>query len=1226
MKRNQRETKEQAANPAPGGAGRAEKAVETHSKTGGRRWDLTAVSLLAVLSGAAALSYEVVWTRHLEFVFGVTQSAVSTTVAAFMGGMALGSWLYARLARSPARPLAVYGLLETAIGVYSLTVPELLSSVQVIYRFLGVTPPASVLTLWRLVASFVILAPATVAMGATFPALVAALRHRPDKGKVGGVVYGLNTLGAVAGALLTGLVLFPAGGLALPAQTAAAASILAGLSALWVSRSTAWVALGAQTVSESSADRRHDTKAAAATSRSESHADQSSEGEDWADGAEPDAATKGWHSWALTPDSLLLIAGLAAAFLGGMAALGAEVVWNRVLGLLLDGTVYGFSVLLGGYLAGIAIGSVAMSRLLDRGSRSTAELLAWIHVLASLSAILFMALVSVLPGPLARIAASQPNAQTGFFFKALILGGLLLLPTFFFGAAFPAALDLVARSRSLGRAAGWTAAASTLGGILGALGAGLWLPGLSVSSSKIALIAASLSLIAGLGVAWLDLTRTAWKRAQPLAILKRPLLVRLGVPVLLFGLAAGLGPDFHVARIAAARYAVEDYDHRLGVGPVPKGTLIFEAEGRQTIVTLRRTSQGGFRLRNNGLNEAYHSPSAPHFADVIYFLGSLGYALRPDSQRALLVGLGSGGTAETLLASKLKRLDVVEIEPKVAEAARLIYFLLLRQNKEKKSAGESQRVRIDPLADPRTRLVIDDARNYLLRRAEAARGHYDIIVSQPSHPWLSGMGTIYSREFFELVAQNLSPTGVFCQWVNLFRMDERALSSVLATMASVFPAFHVFYTDSDSLVVVAAKGPFGIDPATIERHLEEEAFGAAADRQGLGLAAFLTAYAFDRKRALRLARGARPITDLRPLLEMRLPWAFHGTRIEPPRILEKVGLPFGLLEQDLNVAARVPRSWSLYAEAAVASMRDGRLAQDLAFAILDRARAWTGVEAWRITGRAAAYLGDEQRALASYERAAKAGDAMSILLLGRLLADMGRDGEAETWLKKALGTCEDSEARLSLAALLLDREPERAQALLEDLRAVPYQEESITCQAALLLAKLARRSGDVMRADELVSEHLDCQADSMDGWYLAAWLSASAGRDEEARIQATKAVRIGWTRAEQISNEGRRMAQNGYPAAAFRRYRKAVALDPNYRAPYQWMAEAWRRVGRYCAMLAVERDMRDNLGAQADEWLAGFRLRDTLAQRLGRTLASSPGACDAVSHAATYRGRPARHP
>jgi len=574
------------------------------------------------------------------------------------------------------------------------------------------------------------------------------------------------------------------------------------------------------------------------------------------------------------------------------------------------------------------------------------------------------------------------------------------------------------------------------------------------------------------------------------------------------------------------------------------------------------------------------------------------------------VGLGSGGTAETLLASDLRHLDIVEIEPKVVDASRLIYSMLLeQQHKNAARSGRHSEVRIAPLADPRTHLIVDDARNYLLRRAETSSKKYDIIVSQPSHPWLSGMGTIYSREFFELVSKNLAPFGLFCQWVNLFRMDEPSLASILGTLASVFRDFHVFYTDQDSLVVVASNQPLGIDPSTIENHLEEAAFGAGARRQGIDLASFLTTYAFDRQRAMEIAWSAPLITDSRPILEMHLPWTFHGSRLKPPEVLASHDLPFGLLDKDLDDHAKVPSTWSRYAEAAITAVKEGRLTSDLAFAIIHRAKPWIGVQAWRLTGRLAAYIGDEPKAMAAYEQAARAGDAPARLLLGKLLADMGRKTEAMTWLQEAMDSSEDNEARIALAELLIDQDPQRSETILRILRAVPYQESSIICRSALLLGKLSRANGDLAQAQELVSEHLDCNPDSVEGWYLDSWLSAAAGRDEDARIQAQHAVRTGWSQAESISNEGRRMAQNGFPRAAQRRYQRALELDPSYKAPYEWMAKAWRTAGRYCQMLQVEREMRKNLGDQADEWLTTFHLQDTIAQRLGRVLASQRGVC-----------------
>ncbi|MCD6497501.1 MAG: tetratricopeptide repeat protein [Deltaproteobacteria bacterium] len=1143
------------------------------------------LGVLAFLSGAAGLAYEVIWTRLMELVFGYTQAAVSASVASYMAGLALGAFLAGRRVDRIRNPIFVYGFLELIVGFYSLGVPSLLNGATGIYSILGVSPSSLSLTLWRMVACFVILAPATMAMGATLPLLVRALDSASASEKTGrtaAFVYGINTAGAVIGALLTGLVLFPVAGLRIPIWLAAGTSISVGFGAMLLGRRGFLV--------RSIADGHEPPRARSDEADDQGSGILSSDEED-------DLSALSWSPARWTPATWTHVAAVSAAFFGGVASLGNEVLWSRVFGLLLDGTVYGFSVLLGGFLLGLALGSLAISPLLDRRRLDLWDLLVGLHLMAGLSAFVLMALVSVMPEMAAKIIGSGLSVRKGFYLKSMLAMAVLLLPTVFYGAALPTAIRLAASVQDVAKATGRLSAASTLGGIVGAVFVGLVLMSLGLRLSQAGIIATGMSFLAAVIVAWIGIGVRAWSIRPDRRFWFRTAAPRIGLPIIVFFGIAALHPDFKPVHLVQARYAIEDYgkelDYRIqGMG---RANLAFEAEGKQTIVTVRRSKDGGFRLRNNGLNEAYHSLTAPHFSDVIFYLGVLGYIVQPQAGTALLVGLGSGGTAESLLQTNLRRLMVVELEPKVVEASRFIYARIGDKNSP------------HPLNDPRATLVVDDARNYLLRRAHTGRPGFDLVVSQPSHPWLAGMSALYTVQFFRLVRRNLSPHGIYCQWVNLFRMDEPSLRSILAAATRVFQSVHAFRPDSNSLLLVCSKAQRPINLRVMKQHLDEPHLAAAFRQRSLSLLDILLMYAFGPSRARRLAAGARPNEDLEPVVEMRLPWQSHNEKFDVRRFVTRNHLPFGLESADLDPLFDRTDFWMRLATAAVQAVEAGKLSFRRGRAMLARIAKEHGLgdDGLRLEARLRLRRGDEDGALSLYHRAAAKGDFLSAYQEAKLRLERGETDQAVRLFGSLVDGPFDFRARVGLAEALADRASLRARALLEfvlDAPAMDVPEEAWN-RALLLLARMERSEGNLGRAEQLVRRHLQWQPDSADGRFLLGSIQDMEGLFDEAKDQYSIAVRRRWVLAEAYSNTGKIAADHGHLDRAWRYYEKATDADPGYAPPYKWMARAMRRAGGYRKMLDVIDRLKLRSREDVRSWVEQFHRQDTVAQRLGRVLA-----------------------
>lgn len=445
------------------------------------------LALLFFLSGACGLTYQVLWLRLLSLVFGVTVHAASTVLASFMAGLALGALLAERLA-ARGHPLRVFAALEGGIAVSALATPALLALATGVYRALsGAFPDAlAPLTVARFVCSSAVLLVPTVLMGATLPVLSRASVVRASGEARLGVLYAVNTAGALVGALLTGYVLIGGLGMQRTFVLAAAVNLLVAAGAYWLSREGS---------DPSPAD--------------------SGTAQEGSDPSRPDTAGEG--SDPSPPEAVSATALIAVMAVSGFAALALEVVWFRVLVQFLPATSYAFTTMLATVLAGIAGGSALASRQLTRG-----------HVGAGTLALTQGATGVAVLGSLAFLGATY---AAGWRTSGLTQGAAAaILPSaLLMGYAFPIALALWTRGGGAGRLArrpvGQLYSANVLGGIVGAVVGGfVLLPRLGSRRALVVLAACYLatSLL-------LLLPRRQWLRALVLTAL--------------FAGAAGLVPD-----------------------------------------------------------------------------------------------------------------------------------------------------------------------------------------------------------------------------------------------------------------------------------------------------------------------------------------------------------------------------------------------------------------------------------------------------------------------------------------------------------------------------------------------------------------------------------------------------------------------------------------------------------------------------------------------------------
>jgi len=723
-----------------------------------------------VFSGLSALVYQLIWTRLLGFSLGTSTEAIAIVLAVFFGGLALGNLAAARWLDRVERPLRVYARLEAAIGIYALASLPVLRHLDRTFAWLGTPESEAGLLGLRIALAISVLLPPTIAMGATLPVVARGLVSRDGSvGRWAAHLYTANTLGAVLGAYLCGFWLIPE--LGLTRSIVIAGSINLAVAAL------VWTL----------------SPRGKGVARVEAPSSPSIRGP---------APTRAQRAAYLTC--------FAAS---GFVAIGYEIVWSKVFGVVMEGTLYGFAAVLSAYLLGIGIGSLAISRRVD-AIADLPRAFAVLHVAIGASVVVGTWAVPLLPFAYATLARVAPAGDAVHLLYLLVLP-IILVPTALFGAAFPILIRLDAgRAERAGRSIGIATAVNTAGSIAASLVVGFWwIPTLGMDGSLFALLmidfAAALALLAGFQ------TSGGAARLRALG----------GSAAVVATVALSFG-GVHIEDAIAGRQIdatdLSGYLRGLENHAASRGITI---EGRSSIVSVHATQEARV-LRTNGLPESGVSYAPPHASLEATFLGVWPYLLARDPQRALVIGLGGGNTLSALLPTRVESIDVVELERGVARAVALLHEGLP-----------------NPLDDPRVRLRVADGRNDLLLHRWSGAPGYDLITSQPSHPWRVGAANLFTEEFFELSRGALRPGGIFAAWLNGFRIDAQALLSVVSSFERIYPGallVDVSRSGRRAFLLLGSTEPLTLDTDVLSARLAETALADyLADFEVGDTAAFL---------------------------------------------------------------------------------------------------------------------------------------------------------------------------------------------------------------------------------------------------------------------------------------------------------------------------------------------------------------------------------------------------
>ena len=1009
--------------------------------------------VLFAVSGAAALIYEVVWTRLLTLHMGHGLAAASAVLAAFMGGLAAGAGAAGRHAGTlpPRRALTLYATLEIAIAVLAVLMPLLLIAVR---PLLAATYAdghgGATFAFVRLASSVLLLCVPAACMGATFPiASRWIVRTATTAAQDAGGLYAANALGAAAGAVMAGFALIPALGLRGTTFVGVALNVIAAAGA-WMLASRSAVAPEAAPAAPSGVEGRDPGTRNRNKSSREVAADTPRTSQPW----------------------------LAAIALGisGFASLTLQVVWTRLLAQILGPTTYAFSTVVAIFIIGIAGGAAIGSRLAGRAKNPAVGLACSMLISAGLA----LAAASGVDRALLAIGeiVSKPEYQfTDILGREVLLVSALLLPmTIAFGSAFPFAVAVASgRDDTVTEHLGRIYAINTLGAILGSLLAGFVLIPMIGLHLTIRAVAAT-SAIAAVSILL---------RAQ------RSLGRSIG-----FGLAAGVlvaiavAPPWDRALLSsgAYKYAPAMRGSNLA-NTLTAGELLSYREGSAGTVAVRELT-GTISLAIDGKVDASNA------GDMLTqrMLAHVPLLLHPNPQRVAILGLGSGVTLGSALTHPVREAAVLEISPEVVAASRFF-------------EDENHRA----LADKRTRLIVGDGRTHLMLGTES----YDVIVSEPSNPWMAGIASLFTREFFEGARARLAPGGVLCQWAHTYDISNADLRSIVATFLSVFPDGTMWLVGDADVLLVGSTEPLDARIGGIGAAMQRP--GVAEDLATVGVKGpfSVTSLFISHGAALKAwANGAPLQTDDRSALE------FSG-----PRSV------FGGARDDNATAVR---------ELAATSPKPEAVSKALASATPEDLRD-RGLMLLKADANRPAYE-DLARVLES-----DPNDAAALDGLIRAAAGLNKIYDVQSRLSKLAAVPEHKAAQLALSRVLASQGSIEAAVRIpvDQLQANPADVQSLE-QLASILSDI----GDAARLEPVVQRLLREAPKSTWSHYYAASLFFIQGRLETALQAARNAVSIDPTNAKAHNVIGACLASLGQADAARTAFETSIKADPREPGTY----------------------------------------------------------------------------
>lgn len=809
-----------------------------------------------ILSGFAGLIYQSLWSQYLGLFLGHSSYAQSLVLMLFMGGMAIGAWWASRRSTNWRSPLLAYAAIELLIGLLGLAFDGIFQGVTgwaYAHLLPGLEGQGATALRWGL--ATVLVLPQCILLGATFPLMSAGyLRVQPQaQGEVLAGLYFANSIGAAAGALASTYLLLPALGLPGAVMVAGALNVLVAVLIYPLARA----------------------------------------GEPGVGPSENPTVPGGAGRADRTVAAVLCI-----ALLTGASSFVYEITWVRMLSLALGTTLHSFELMLAAFIAGIAFGGLWLRHRADRMA-SPLRAAGWVQVLMGLAALASMFVYAQAfewVGWLMRVIVRGAEGYGLYSVASAAIAVLVMFPAAFFAGMTLPLLTLALLRQGRGeKVIGQVYAFNTVGAIVGVLAAvHVLMPMLGL---KYALLVAAVVDV-GLGVwllwpggvvgvragsrAWRPTvathqgqrvathreSRVASHQEQEQVPTQQDQVATDREPVVSYrgaALAVGLGVAGVIASVALVRFdplvlSSSVYRHG-GARLHDSAKMLFFKDGQTATVSVFETDRGAGPVRSiatNGKVDAGmtvsvdQEPSGDESTMVL--LGALPLALGHGFERVGVIGFGSGLTTHTLLGDpRVGQVETVEIEPAMVEGAKLFGDRVSRA-----------------YTDPRSHIVIDDAKAHF---AGSGR-RYDLIISEPSNPWVGGTASLFSDEFYAFVPGQLNDGGLFVQWLQLYEITPELVSSVLDGLVDHFSDVRAYLANDSDLIIVAT--PKGKLPELNAGVFEHPALRAELARVGVhGLDDLRDTYAMG-DAALRAYPALYPSprhSDYHPILTLRAPVA-----------------------------------------------------------------------------------------------------------------------------------------------------------------------------------------------------------------------------------------------------------------------------------------------------------------------------------------------------------------
>jgi spermidine synthase len=773
------------------------------------------------LSGISGLIYESIWSRYIRQFVGSAATAQILVLSLFMGGMSLGALLAGRYIRRVRSPVLVYGMIEGLIGLYALAFPYLQDaamrvSYDVLFPALG-GGTAVVIAKW-LVAALLILPPC-VALGTTFPLMSVGILRRDlgHSGEVLSLLYFTNSLGASMGAVLSGFVLVARLGLPGTLMVAAAINGLIMVIALRDRGS-------APPIEERPAE------------------------------ATGPAGGRGPMVWLF----------LAVSFGTGLSSFMYEIGWIRLLSMVLGSATHSFEVMLSAFIFGMAMGGLFIRKRMD-GYKRPEVVLAVVQLAMGLAAIATLpayklavhgmgSLMNYDAGTLDLVffqlsLERTDSLWTTFNVVRYLLCLLIMFPaTFCAGMTLPLLTHVMLKRGQSENVVGNIYGVNTLGAISGAVAAGLLLMPL-VGIKGVIVLGALVDMVLGVWLIWHEV-RTGRATGQ----IRRFLFTATAGSLAIVTLGAVL--------IRVDPMVLTSTVFRHGRRELPNNYEILRyVDGRTASVTVvENTAHPGYHIiYTNGKPDAsvildrWPEDRDPDIGPDIagdepnqFLVGIVPLMAKPNATHAALIGFGSGVTCHVVLGSPhLQWLDTVEIEPEMVEGSR--YFMPVNNR---------------AYEDPRSHIHFDDAKAYFA----SAGIKYDFIISEPTNPWVSGVSSLFTVEFYQEAKRYLKPGGLLAQWLQGYELSDELMMSVLAAIDSEFEDYLVVRIGSLDWVILSS--PDGPIPPLSAEVLGWEGLQESFSLLGIHDVGQIDGLVIANKRLLHPFISQRtPNTDEKPLLD-----------------------------------------------------------------------------------------------------------------------------------------------------------------------------------------------------------------------------------------------------------------------------------------------------------------------------------------------------------------------